>query len=394
MTGYDHTDLLKNKELEVPEEDRDLLSDFWSWMKAEGIKESTRSTYQVGLRRIYERIDGSIKDVDKKDMIRIIGELRDEFAESSVNMTISRVKKFYKWLNGGEKYPENVDWLKQNRGANNTLPDELLTKDEIRQMIDSCDNPQDRAMIATLYESGLRLQEFVSLNVGSVEFEEKMARIILPRNGEGQKTGQRRIPLINSVPHLQEWINQHPKGKNGDPLWISMSPNNLHNRIHKNSMARKVRRIARCAGIEKNVHPHLFRHSRATEIAKMGVFSEAEMRIMFGWAKGSQMPSKYIHLAGADVDDKFKKAHGIIEEEEEEVEEPLKPVDCPRCDYRNPTGAKFCSKCGLALTFETAREFDKTRGKADTILGELITEEDADAIVAAAKKIIEQRSKK
>ena len=63
------------------------------------------------------------------------------------------------------------------------------------------------------------------------------------------------------------------------------------------------KKIARKAGIEKKVYPHLFRHSRATQLARY--LTEMEMKIFFGWSKNSNMPSVYVHLSGRDIDEKI-----------------------------------------------------------------------------------------
>jgi integrase/recombinase XerD len=55
---------------------------------------------------------------------------------------------------------------------------------------------------------------------------------------------------------------------------------------------------AKIAKLPKELHPHLFRHTAATERARLG-WNEAQMRAYFGWSKSTDMPSRYVHLAGA-----------------------------------------------------------------------------------------------
>lgn len=367
---------------ELSRGNRGTFEDFLRWSKAEGLKEGTRLAYFYSLKKLDDMLgEKPFEEVTKGEMTDVVAEIKEgELAEGTVKSILARVKKFYKWLLAdpdGDEYPDIVKWVKVPRNEGNTLPDDILVPKEIRSMADACDHPQDRATVSTIYESGLRVGEFLSLNVGSVEFDERMGRIILPRNEEGQKTGQRRVPLINSVPYLQEWLNQHPLDGRKSPLWISLSPSNYRERLGYHGLRKKLRRIAREAGVDKDVNPHLFRHSRATEIAKKGIYSEAEMRIMLGWKPGSDQPSRYIHLAGADVDEKFRRDHGLAEKEEEEKEEPLEPKECPRCDYRNPAGARFCNRCGLALSLEAAKELEEGE---EEVVGKLAKLKDADVM--------------
>ncbi|KXA91573.1 hypothetical protein AKJ57_00730 [candidate division MSBL1 archaeon SCGC-AAA259A05] len=280
-------------------EDRPKIREFFGLLNANGRTEGTLTSYYYSLRGLAECLDGPLSGATKRERVEAVGEYGEKLAESTLKDRLAKVKCFYKWMTEGDGYPEVVDWVNTTSNASKNLPDKLLSRKEIRRMIDCCDHPHDRAMIAALYESGLRASEFLSLNVESIEFGRNMARAILPKHAQRLKTGQRRIPLVTSAPYLQEWINQHP-GDGDDPLWICLGWNRRHQRLSYGGFRNKVKRIAGEAGIEKEVYPHLFRHSRATELAKKG-FSEAEMRIILGWAKGSDMPSKYIHLAARAV---------------------------------------------------------------------------------------------
>jgi hypothetical protein len=93
--------------------------------------------------------------------------------------------------------------------------------------------------------------------------------------------------------------------------------------------------MAKKANITKDVNPHAFRHRRCTEMAKQGFMSE-EMRLHFGWNKGSSMASRYNHIEYDDVDRKIlQKAGKIIKE-----------------DTGFSFKQKLCPKCGKELNFE------------------------------------------
>jgi hypothetical protein len=72
----------------------------------------------------------------------------------------------------------------------------------------------------------------------------------------------------------------------------------------------RLKKISKKAGINKKIHPHLFRHSRCTYMANY--LTEAQMNAYFVWVQGSGMPSVYVHLSGRDVDDAVLKANGVI----------------------------------------------------------------------------------
>ena len=97
--------------------------------------------------------------------------------------------------------------------------------------------------------------------------------------------------------------------------------------------------------MNKHVHPHLLRHSRATHLAN--ILTEAQMREYFGWTKSSDMPEIYVHLSGRDVDDTLFKHYGI--KVEAATEELLAPKQCPWCQSVNSPSARFCQSCNSPL---------------------------------------------
>ena len=90
-----------------------------------------------------------------------------------------------------------------------------------------------------------------------------------------------------------------------------------------------------------------------------------ELRIRFGWASTSRMPSKYVHLAQSDLDDKIKILTGFKEPDEKE-DTILQPVLCPNCNYENAPSNIICGRCGTKL--DITKE-DLTMTAVETGLG-------------------------
>jgi len=128
--------------------------------------------------------------------------------------------------------------------------------------------------------------------------------------------------------------------------------------------------IAARAEIKKHVHPHLFRHSRLTDLAKSG-FNEAQLRKFAGWAGSSKMAAVYIHLSGQDIDDKLLEISGIKKAESKD-NGILKPKDCPRCGKINPATFKVCQKCWMPLDLKTVMEIEEKRRLTDSVMDRLM----------------------
>jgi len=225
---------------------------------------------------------------------------------------------------------------------------EVLSREEIRRILEACTRQRDRALVFVGYESGARAGELLGLRIRDVEFDDYGA--VLRVRG---KTGFRRIRLVESVHDLLEWLKQHPYKSDPDaPLWISRQGGVRP--VSKQRFCEILDRAARAAGIRKHVHPHLLRHSRATHLAK--VLTEAQMREFFGWTKRSEVPAIYVHLSGRDVDEALLRHYGIAPKREERDAGALRPWTCPRCGATNSPGLRFCGRCGFALNVWDAEE--------------------------------------
>jgi hypothetical protein len=115
------------------------------------------------------------------------------------------------------------------------------------------------------------------------------------------KTGARRLLIIESEPHVTQWLEEHPDPRPQRPLWCKIDQGNPHEQIGYNYIRlRLLERAHKRAGIEKPVNPHHFRHSRATQLANW--LTEAQLCGWFGWVQGSKVPARYVHLSGRDID--------------------------------------------------------------------------------------------
>jgi len=318
-----------------------------------------------------------------------------EYKDSSAMLYKIEIKKFLKWvhtgkLNGGS-YPACVSWITLRQGRR-SYGREILSQDEIKQLVDVTDNQRDRAMLFVAYESGCRAGELVGLRIQDVEFDQYGA--ILRVGKEQGKTGERRIRLFESVPDLQLWISMNPGKDNPNaPLWPSGKFKDQP--IQKNGFAELVAKYAKKAGIKKKLCPHSFRHSRATHLAT--VLKEAQMREFFGWTKSSDMPSVYVHLSGRDVDKTLFEHYGIKEPVNGNEVSPLKKKVCPRCSAENSVTARFCWRCWIAFDTYKADEItaciiEEFIKQAPELLGKILKEKGLDQKIAELAPSVEKQA--
>ncbi len=290
------------------------------------------------------------------------------------------LKKFYKWLRKTETYPDEVRFLKTSvKNNNKKMPSELLTIDDIKKLAAASNNLRDKSIVFVLYETGARVGEFLPIKIKHIQFDQHGCLIML--HG---KTGSRRIRCIASSPLLAKWLSVHPYRNNPNAyVWCGQSNTNQGEMLSYISLRRLLDKLKEKANIKKSVNPHNFRHSRATELAK--ILTEAQLCSIFGWELGSDQPATYVHLSQRDTDDAILKIHGLIDEEEENGKQ-MKVQLCSRCKTKNSPDARFCESCGMALNIETAMSLKETTDKIDNYLTKILEDNDVKNLVQAKLK--------
>lgn len=255
------------------------------------------------------------------------------------------LKSFFKWFRGTDDYPPEVRGLKTTRPGGDFIPtDELVTRQDLQALLHHHINPQLRALLAVLYDGGLRAGEMCALNVGSVAFDDYGAVLTLPKGAAGLKTGARRIRIFEAVPYLQAWIEAHPNRADAKAaLFFSNSRRAPMARMTGSALWAFCVSAGEKAKLKIHTNTHLFRHSCATEKARLG-WTESQMRAFFGWSRSSSMPSYYVHLAGKDYEDMELERRGLLKTEDRR-RPALAGISCRVCKHENLPTAMFCQAC-------------------------------------------------
>ncbi len=353
----------------ISKENKNFILDFVNDCIAEGLSNARVDFYINRLVKIAELFKKNFDAATKSDIKMLVGKINvSDYSEITKKDYRVTIKRFFKWLKGIDEkgvYPDEVRWIPTTvKMSERKLPEDLLTRDEVEKLIDAADNIRDKALIATLYESGCRISELTNLRIRNVTFD-KHGCLLLVKG----KTGMRRVRIITYSNYISRWLSLHPdKDDNNAPLWVNIGTTkkiaksrnkqtkySWHYEMKYAGVLRVLQRISKKTGISKRVHPHLFRHSRATQLAKS--LTEAQMNQFFGWTQSSKMASTYVHLSGRDVDGALLKLNGL--EVEEDVNDEPMPKRCPRCGEINPPNFRFCGNCSMALDLKTAVEADE-----------------------------------
>ncbi len=216
--------------------------------------EYTFRNYFNSVKKFFDFIKKQPDEITEDDVKLYIAENLSESSSSSIILFLSAIKYAFssilkKDITAGIKRPKKEKKLPT-----------VLTKDEVKKLLDSISNEKSKLMISLMYACGLRVSELINLKIDDLDFNEKIGHI---RQAKGRKDRIFNIPdfifeqLSKQVFKQQQlgekYLFTGPKGK--------LTPRNLQ---------KIVSNAAKKAGIKKEVHCHTLRHSFATHLLEDG----------------------------------------------------------------------------------------------------------------------------
>ncbi len=213
--------------------------------------------------------------VEEEHISKFIRQLREAgLSPKSIARNISAVKGLHKFLIGEKRTThdptQNIELPKKGKH----LPD-VLSLAEINKILDAADPAnetatkfvwRDRAILETLYATGMRVSELTGLTQSNILEEQQLVRVF----GKGSK--ERLVPIGEFA---LKWINEYKRRLRGELMKGKRSNdavflNHRGGPISRVSVWQIVSDYTRRAGIKKEIHPHTFRHSFATHLLEGG----------------------------------------------------------------------------------------------------------------------------
>ena len=235
----------------------------------------------------------------------------NEVGKRSINRKISALRTFFAYLKEQNIVETNKLIYVNMPKFEKELPT-VLTKEDINKLrnvidISKVTGIRDRLIIEFLYSSGLRSSELVSLSELMVNLEEREVRVL----GKGNKE---RITFFSE--NARKWYEKYISAKRNE--YKNYTPNIVFvnsrgERITTRSLRRLIADYAEKAGINKEVTPHVFRHSFATTLLN----NKVDIRYLQELLGHSSISTTqvYTHVSKALLREIYIKAHPLADED-------------------------------------------------------------------------------
>ena len=254
----------------------DFLNEYLTTLKFEkNLSDNSINSYKNDIQKFLafekERMVEDVANITAKDVTDYFYQLRkSELAYSTTSRNMSALKGFFKYLDSQNYLEENPISNLLPMKSERKLPD-VLSVEEVEKILSQPDvsdklGLRDKAILELLYSSGLRVSELINLKISDLFFDEEVIRVL----GKGSK--QRIVPIGLSA---KNWIKKYllesrpffeKKTKSGNIIFL----NRRGGKLSRMTIWKIVQKNVKSAKIEKEVHPHTFRHSFATHLLEGG----------------------------------------------------------------------------------------------------------------------------
>ena len=275
------------------------------------LDKKTLKAYRIDLHQYFEYV--CVDEPEKEKIEDYITQLHKNYKQKTVKRKIASIKAYYNYLEETEIIAENpFHKIKVRFKENVTLP-RIIPREEIEQLLNymyKCLNEstalsrkymlRDVAVIEVFFATGARVYEISNIRKDSINLNTGLIRLM----GKGRKERYVQISSTSILEMLKKYYAENESAiKKSGYFFV----NNRENRYTEQSIRLMLKKYTRQAGIERNITPHMFRHSFATYLIEEGVDVSCVQQILgHSSIKTTQI---YIHIAAKKQAEILKEMH-------------------------------------------------------------------------------------
>lgn len=258
-----------------------------AWMERKNYSASTIKCYVNSvsmLARYYNKCPSQLTEQQVADYLNYITKKRG-YSYGSISGAHSGIKLFWKQILDREWNTKLLPRPKRPK----QLP-EILSLDEVHQLLELTRNPKHKTMLSLLYTTGLRMGELIRLKPSDIDSKRMVVRV---RQGKGKKDRYTRL-----TPKMLEQLRAYWKAHRPKVYLFEGLIAGKH--ISDSSVQKVFQQARQRAGIKRQVGVHVLRHCFATHLLEAGVDSMM-IKQMLGHAHLSTT-ARYLHVQSTGFD--------------------------------------------------------------------------------------------
>lgn len=329
-----------------------------------------------------------LKDATTETLIDALDKYGETRSQNTVRQMVIYLISFLKWFKSVSVDLSQIEEMMPPRDWVTKEAADMLTGDQITDLIQATTNSRDRALVAMLYEGGFRPVELSRLQWSNVK-NDQFGYVV----NTAEKTGKPRyIRLITSAPALAQW--QQDSNQDSGPVFRGMRAGHKNDTgITPHAICDIIKKTAKRARIpeDKVVYPYLLRHSRITHLLEDEVH-ESVIKLQHWGSLSTPMLATYGHISNPHIDSVMLAHAGVEIKKKTRGKASPRAVICPVCETTNIPGSRWCSLCGTSLTPEA----EKTKQAIEKIAdkeAENLTDSQIERIAARVLEMQKQKRK-
>lgn len=263
------------------------IESFKNWMRSRRYSESTIGTYTDALRlflRFYSH--KPIHEISNDDLITFNNDyiLKNKLSSSHQNQVVNGIKLFFRTVENSKLNPELVHRPKREK----ILPN-VLSKEEVKLILDALPNIKHKAMLSLIYSCGLRCSEILHLKPENID---SIRKLVIIKQAKGRK--DRVVPLSDKILVLlrEYWKLYQPN------IWLFEGQKEGET-YDERSLQQVLKKAVYTARIKKPVTLHWLRHSYATHLLENGT-NLRYIQEMLGH-RSSKTTEIYTHVSSQSI---------------------------------------------------------------------------------------------
>jgi integrase/recombinase XerD len=255
---------------------KEFVKEFIAILRYEkNLSDNTALAYQSDLNKLLDYLNDKkitdLNDVTHKQITEFFeGQRKNNLTGTTTARYMTSFKKFFQYLEDNHFIEKNPTSTLSKVKLARKLPF-VLSFEEVEMILNCPDvsdiaGLRDKAILELLYSSGLRVSELINMKLNDFYFDDEVIRVL----GKGSK--ERIVPIGSSaISWIKEYISKarpflEKKNKNQSNVFL----NKRGTKLSRMWIWKIVDRYAKEAGITKEMHPHIFRHSFATHLIEGG----------------------------------------------------------------------------------------------------------------------------